>query len=97
MHVNGMLQNIFGTVALVSADNLASNACGGFKEGSTAYRFCRQCLVTLDESKKIVSLLISIPVYTFKLISYHQFLVQRGTIRITHIGKSLIALGRTRR
>ena len=29
-------------------------ACG-FKKGSTAYRYCRQCLATVDETKSIVS------------------------------------------
>ncbi|XP_065891557.1 uncharacterized protein [Dysidea avara] len=40
---------IFGTIAAVSADNPASSALGGFKEGSQAYRFCRQCYITLGE------------------------------------------------
>ena len=34
-------------------DNLASNALGGFKEGSTANRGCLQCLATLDELRNI--------------------------------------------
>ena len=52
--INGENKKLQGTIALISADNPASSACGGFKEGSTAYRFCRQCLATSDESKKIV-------------------------------------------
>lgn len=47
--MNGVHQLKFGTVCLVPADNLASNALGGFKEGSTAYRGCRHCLATPPE------------------------------------------------
>ena len=32
-----------GALALISADNPASNGLGGFKEGFTAHRHCRQC------------------------------------------------------
>ena len=39
----------YGTVCLISADNLASNLLGGFKEGSTAHRGCRHCLATPPE------------------------------------------------
>lgn len=55
MMVEGKSTNIHGSVAVLSADNLGSNACGGFKEGGTAYRFCRQCLTTEEESKQFVS------------------------------------------
>ena len=51
--IDGELQKKWGTLCLVSADNLASNALGGFKEGSTANRGCRQCLATIDELKTI--------------------------------------------
>lgn len=44
--MNGGLRQYFGSVTLVSADNLASNAVGGFKESPSAYRPCRQCLGT---------------------------------------------------
>jgi len=37
-------------VALASADNPASSALGSFKEGSSAYRHCRQCLGTSQET-----------------------------------------------
>ena len=46
---------IGGTIALVSADNPASAALGGFKESSSTYRCCRQCLGALDEIKKEVN------------------------------------------
>ena len=35
---------MYGTVAIVSADNPASNCLGGFKESSVAYHPCRQCM-----------------------------------------------------
>ena len=45
----GHKQKLYGTVAAIAADNLASNALGGFKEGSTAHRGCRQCMATPDD------------------------------------------------
>lgn len=42
----------YGTVCLVTADNLAS-VLGGFKEGSTANRGCRHCLATPSEISTI--------------------------------------------
>ena len=48
-HVNGCEQVYYGTMTVFSADNLASNAVGGFKESSSAYRPCRQCLCANDE------------------------------------------------
>lgn len=44
-------QKFFGTVTIVSADNLAANLLGGFKEGATANRGCRQCTATPTELK----------------------------------------------
>ena len=49
--VCGSLRNYRGTLALVSADNPASCALGGFKESSSAYRHCRQCMGTKEEMK----------------------------------------------
>ena len=45
---------MYGTVGIVSADNLASNALGGFKESCSAYRYCRQCQATHSEVKSKV-------------------------------------------
>ena len=53
--VSGALQSVYGTIAAVSADNPASNALGGFKEGFTAFRHCRQCMGTSAECKHEVS------------------------------------------
>lgn len=45
-----------GTIALASADNFGANALGGFKEGSTAHRPCRQCLGTMEEIQEKASI-----------------------------------------
>ena len=39
---------------MVSADNPASNAIGGFKQSTAAYRHCRHCLGTREEVKQEV-------------------------------------------
>lgn len=51
--MNGLPQKRYGTLCLLPADNLASNVLGGFKEGSTAHRGCRQCLATPSEISTI--------------------------------------------
>ena len=51
--IRGEPQMKRGTLCLVSADNLASNAMGGFKEGSTANRGCRHCFATPDQLKSV--------------------------------------------
>lgn len=50
-YVGGVPQLKHGTICLIPADNLASNALGGFKEGSTATHGCRHCLATPSEMK----------------------------------------------
>ena len=45
--MEGAQELYYGTLALVSAD---SSALGGFKEGSSAHRHCRQCLGTSQET-----------------------------------------------
>jgi len=42
--MNGTSKTIYGTMAIASADNAASNALGGFKEGFAALCHCRQCM-----------------------------------------------------
>jgi hypothetical protein len=44
--VNGVVRNFKGTVTVVSADNPASSALGGFKQSPSAFRFCRHCTGT---------------------------------------------------
>lgn len=54
--VRGTHQTVFGSLAGVSADNLASLSLGGFKESCTAHRMCRHCMATLDRAKTKVHL-----------------------------------------
>lgn len=65
--IHGKKTTIFGTVATICADNPGSCALGGFKESGSAYRLCRQCLVTSDEIKAMVSIveLVVIPFTCF--------------------------------
>ena len=48
--VNGRQKTLYGTLAVVSADNLGSLLLGGFKESCTALRMCRYCMATKEES-----------------------------------------------
>lgn len=54
MNIDGTMYTVRGTISTISADNPASCALGGFKEGSTAYRFCRHCLITIDQLRETV-------------------------------------------
>lgn len=62
--INGILHTFYGTISTVSADNLGSCALGGFKEGSTAYRFCRHCLITIDKLRETVCFRYELGPYT---------------------------------
>ena len=61
--IRGKLKVMFGTVALVSADNLGSLLLGGFKESCTAYRMCRHCMCTKDEYANQVRLILTYRVF----------------------------------
>ena len=50
--VSGTPQVFYGTLCIVSADNPASCALGGFKESVSAKLPCRQCLGCKDEIKQ---------------------------------------------
>ena len=45
---------IYGTIAILSADNLGSLAVGGFKESCSALKMCRHCMASKDDSQKQV-------------------------------------------
>lgn len=49
--MSGSPRLFYGTLCVVSADNPASCALGGFKESTSAFLPCRQCLATKDEIK----------------------------------------------
>ena len=44
----GEAYNFQGSVALLQADNLASQSIGGYKALNSALRKCRQCMVVAD-------------------------------------------------
>lgn len=45
---------VFASIVTFAADNLGSHAVGGFKEGGSALRPCRHCLITHDNLSKEV-------------------------------------------
>ena len=51
MMILGQTKTIYGTVAVISADNLGSLALGGFKESCSATRMCRHCMTTKADSQ----------------------------------------------
>jgi len=55
MTVCGNKEKVYGTIAIVSADNLGSLALGGFKESCSASRMCRHCMTTKPECQRMVS------------------------------------------
>lgn len=42
--IDGQTHYFRGTISVISADNPASAALGGFKQSASAFRFCRHCL-----------------------------------------------------
>lgn len=42
--IDGVTHYIRGTISVISADNPASAALGGFKQSPSAFRFSRHCL-----------------------------------------------------
>lgn len=49
--VEGTETKMYGSLSIVSADNLGSLALGGFKESCSSYRCCRHCMATQDTAK----------------------------------------------
>ena len=50
--ISGQEKLYYGTVTVVSADNLANSSLGGFKESSSVHIPCQQCLGHKDEIRK---------------------------------------------
>lgn len=48
-------KKFFGSIVTAPADNLGSHALGGFKEGFSALRPCRQCMANSEDFKLKVS------------------------------------------
>ena len=42
---------VYGTLVVVSADNLGSLALGGFKESCSAIKMCRHCMASKEDSQ----------------------------------------------
>lgn len=49
--IEGTKSKIYGSVSIISADNLGSLALGGFKESCSAYRCCRHCMATQQTAR----------------------------------------------
>lgn len=45
VEIGGQITTLFGTVCILTADNLACHTLGGFVESFSANRFCRYCMV----------------------------------------------------
>ena len=68
MTIFGQKRTVYGTLAVISADNLGSLACG-FKESCTATKMCRHCMATREESQTKVCFYI-LPNYSYILYIY---------------------------
>lgn len=49
MTICGNPRVVYGTLAVVSADNLGSLALGGFKESCSAMKMCRHCMASKED------------------------------------------------
>ena len=58
--VDGRHMTLRGTVTLVSADNLAAQAIGGYKALHSAFRKCRNCMA-VDADMQIKVCMKSVP------------------------------------
>lgn len=76
-------KTIYGTIVAVSADNPASSSLGGFKEGSTAYRFCRHCLTTREEIKSKVKK--NVMILIFMHVHVHLCVLGRGDVCVNKL------------
>lgn len=59
------MRTVKGALVAVSADNLASQALGGYKGLQSAFRKCRQCMATNDTMQIMVRLYIHVHVYVY--------------------------------
>jgi len=58
--VRGNPKTLYGSLAIVSADNLGSLALGGFKESCTALKMRRHCMTTKADSQNKVFKMVRI-------------------------------------
>lgn len=65
------LMKVYGSIATFTADNLGSHALGGFKEGGSALRPCRHCLITHDDLSNKVTFQYSVSVDVHVHVTHH--------------------------
>ena len=76
--VNKVTHHFRGTISIVSADNPASAALGGFKQSASAFRFCRHCLGSEgDTQSKVI-----IRIRTFNYPITHMYMYMYGQLCI---------------
>lgn len=56
--IDGVTHYFRGTISVISADNPASAALGGFKQSASAFRFCRHCLGSEADIQSKVQLFV---------------------------------------
>ena len=62
--VNDHSEKWYGTITIVSADNLASQMIGGYKQLASALRKCRFCMATDEEvQNKVRTTINSLNIY----------------------------------
>ena len=76
--IQGTSRIFRGTVAIISADNPASAALGGFKESTSAYKPCRECTGRAESIKEMVNIWLLVTQLLF--IDFLLFLVFRGLL-----------------
>ena len=65
--VDGQQRMFRGTIGLTSADNLASQLLGGYKQLSSALRRCRYCMAHRDDMCIHVCKLVCVHVHVYLL------------------------------
>ena len=86
---------MFGTLAIVSADNLGSLALGGFKESCTSLKMCRHCMAEKGEAQTQVC-----GIYYFNAISttnISTYLAHMHVLKYCNTFQSIIVTGFVKR
>ena len=72
--IDGNIYDFRGTVSVVSADNPASAALGGFKQNASAFRFCLHCFGCEDVQQ---------PLQTTNPRNHHLSIFDRTDFRVS--------------
>lgn len=78
--INGKMEKFYGTLAVISADNLGS--LGGFKESCSAYRCCRHCMATQETARTLVKL-SGIYLYVHIMVSLYSLRIVSSLLEIS--------------